>query len=482
MHSPIIYLLIQGGKNMKRIIPILIVGILVLSGLGAGASYVQKSSSKQSVIFDEYDMVIIAPNKFSGNIQPLIDHKNSVGIQTFLKTTEDIYDEYEGRDEAEQIKYFIKNSLETYNISYVLLIGGRKYQSFKWHVPVRYSNVDDGHMDKQILTDLYFADIYKENGEFEDWDSNGNGIFAEWDSDNPKDIMDLIPDVYLGRLPCRNKKEVIDIVEKIIHYENNAFNQSWFNNILLVGGDTNPGVGDPFPYEGEVACEWILQYLSDFSPTRLYASDGNLTGPDDFISAFNKGFGFVIYHGHGLQNELKTFKPDSQEEIQIFHNNKISDLTNNNMLPITVVGCCLTTNFDVGIFDFLKIFQNLGKYHNFFDFKYSCVSRCIGWNMVKKSDGGSIAHIGSSSTAWGETGDKNNDTIPDGVQTGYTSGLCTEFFRIYGEEGKSILGEIYTAALSSVIINNSGRTNRIQCKCIQEFQLIGDPSLKIGGY
>ena len=61
---------------MKKIIPIVLVGILVLSGLGAGASYVQKSSMKQSVIFDEYDMVIIAPNKFSVNIQPLIDHKN----------------------------------------------------------------------------------------------------------------------------------------------------------------------------------------------------------------------------------------------------------------------------------------------------------------------------------------------------------------------------------------------------------------------
>jgi len=102
--------------------------------------------------------------------------------------------------------------------------------------------------------------------------------------------------------------------------------------------------------------------------------------------------------------------------------------------------------------------------------------------MVKKPDGGSIAYIGSSSTAWGETGDKNNDMIPDGVQTGLTSGLCTEFFRVYGEDEKSILGEVYTDSLSRIVSNHSGRSDRIQCKCIQEFQLIGDPSLKIGGY
>lgn len=135
----------------------------------------------------------------------------------------------------------------------------------------------------------------------------------------------------------------------------------------------------------------------------------------------------------------------------------------------------------VGVQTFLKIFKNLKKYHILRHSIDCCLVRCLGWNMVKKSVGGCIAYIGSSSTAWGETGDKNNDSIPDGVQTGYTSGLCTEFFRIY-DENESILGEIYTAALSSVIINNSGRTDRIQCKCIQEFQLIGDPSLKIGGY
>ena len=86
---------------MKKIPSIIIIGILILSGLGAGASYVQKSSLKQSAFFDEYDMMVIATDIFTDAIQPLIVHKNSVGIETFLKTTEEIYDECEGRDEAE---------------------------------------------------------------------------------------------------------------------------------------------------------------------------------------------------------------------------------------------------------------------------------------------------------------------------------------------------------------------------------------------
>jgi len=273
-------------------------------------------------------MVIIAPELFSEDLQPLIDHKNIHGVQTFLKTTEEIYDNYAGRDKAEQIKYFIKDALEQLNITYVLLIGGRQGQSFNWFVPVRYSNnrfylQDNDFYHKKFISDLYFADIYKETGEFEDWDSDGDSIFAEWkDGGLPEDSIDLIPDVCLGRLPCRSKGEVKIVVDKIIQYENNVFGQDWLKNILLVGGDSFPGIGAPFPFEGEVSCDWVMQYLEEFTPTKMYTSDGTLTGIDDFISAFNNGYGIVLFHGHGNQNKIFTYLPDSQEKISVFHNNQ----------------------------------------------------------------------------------------------------------------------------------------------------------------
>ena len=147
-----------------------------------------------------------------------------------------------------------------------------------------------------------------------------------------------------------------------------------------------------------------------------------------------------------------------------------------------VVGCCLTTEFDVGFFNFLTIFKNLRQHHYFPNYKYECVLECLSWNLIKKKDGGTIAHIGDSSTAWGEAGDNNHDGIPDSVKDGYTSGLCAEFFRIFGLEEIDILGDIYVETLTNVVENYSGFDRRVHCKCVQEFQLIGDPSLKIGGY
>jgi len=95
-----------------------------------------------------------------------------------------------------------------------------------FNVPVRYSNLNDrGYWNETYVSDLYYADIYKGQGEFDDWDSNNNSVFAEWtfkwDPENQywyevdnKDILDLYPDVYVGRLACNNVFEVNTVVKK----------------------------------------------------------------------------------------------------------------------------------------------------------------------------------------------------------------------------------------------------------------------------
>jgi len=453
---------------MKKILSIVLIGILVLSGLGAGASYVQKSSLKQSVIFDEYDMVIIAPNKFSGNIQPLIDHKNSVGIQTFLKTTEEIYNEFEGRDEAEQIKYFIKDAIETYNIDFVLLIGGRKGQRPSFYIPGRYCILDDGFVNFPYLSDLYYADIYKNEDEFEDWDSNGDDIFAEWGEDD----LDLEPDVYVGRLPCRYLFEVKIIVDKIIEYETTSSGEEWFNRFVVLGGDTNPGVGDPFPYEGEAVCDYVSDMMDGFDITKLYLSDGSLTGHTELLDAINQGCGFVLYEGHGLQNRIETFNPNG-DSVELFNNKYIPLLRNKGQYPICVFGCCVTAKFDVTL---LNIF-NSDRFGN-----SDCTPEEIGWRLVRKPNGGSIAHIGATSVVWGYTGDLDDNGIPDSVENGLLGWLNSEFFRLYIEEGYQYLGELHWETIRNYCNTFSVHSNHLDCKHVQQITLIGDPSLKVGGY
>ncbi len=193
----------------------------------------------------DYELVIIAPSKFASALQPLVEHKISIGISTLLKTTEDIYDEFTtGYDKPEQIKLFIKSAIEEYNTTYVLLVGGLNSWwnaiprdninegTQDWYVPVRYSNcMPSAGDDPGFISDLYYADIYNDTGMFCSWDSNGNHIYGQ-----NADKKDTYPDVALGRLSCRNVKEVKAVVDKIIHYETTPAGD-WFNKYVGVSGD-----------------------------------------------------------------------------------------------------------------------------------------------------------------------------------------------------------------------------------------------------
>jgi hypothetical protein len=215
---------------MKKILSILVIGIMVISSFGVGA--LSKDNQSKSSNADGYDMIIIAPDSFSDALQSLIDFKNSVDIKTFLKTTEEIYDEYTGRDHAEKIKFFIKDVIETQGVNYVFLAGN------DLKVPMRKCaiSVVTGQLNwYEILTDLYYADIYDSNGDFSSWDSNNNGKYGEcycgFTTDRYEiiDDVDLYPDVAVGRLPCSSVEEYNNIVDKIISYETSTFGNDWFN-------------------------------------------------------------------------------------------------------------------------------------------------------------------------------------------------------------------------------------------------------------
>ena len=119
---------------------------------------------------DVHDLLIISPDDFIEALQPLVDHKTFHGMSTMLVTLTDIYAgtyfPVEGSDEPEQIKYFIKNAVEGWGVTYVLLVGGMRGQQFAWYLPVRYTNNHAGSpFEEGFISDLYYADLYKYEGD-----------------------------------------------------------------------------------------------------------------------------------------------------------------------------------------------------------------------------------------------------------------------------------------------------------------------------
>jgi hypothetical protein len=104
-----------------------------------------------------YQLLIITPSVFKKALEPLVLHKNTMGLSTRLVTLDEVYEQmyWQGCDNAEKVKYFIKTAVEEWSVHYVLLVGGRSSQFLPtWYCPVRYVQMVDDWMSRSSATSI----------------------------------------------------------------------------------------------------------------------------------------------------------------------------------------------------------------------------------------------------------------------------------------------------------------------------------------
>jgi hypothetical protein len=461
----------------------------------------------------EYDLVIITPLRFADIMQKLVDHKNAHDVPTKLMTLQDIYFQYGGVDKPEQIKYFIKDALDTWYIKYVLLVGGMKSvlcgtprddrnQGTKdWHFPVRYTNLIDGEIkfDPGFISDLYYADIYDGDGKFSSWDGNGDGVFGGWDIPRTeklppgsgsidKDIIDLFTDVSVGRLACRNRYEARTMVDKIIAYESTPADPTWFNRMVVVAGDPYPDNVTNF-YEGELIADKALSLMPSFEPIRLFASNRDIA-PDytphksNIIREFSRGCGHVLFDGHATPAFWTTCWPGGEQVLPPcgwFRIRNFPRLRNEEKLPICVVGGCHSSMFNVTLF-----FTMTDIFNKKFMWSWGRpIPECWSWVLTRKANGGAIATIGCTGLGYeqeGENGDLDGDGVnePDCVEK--LGGYQERLFYQNIHDGVDVVGDAWEHAINDYLSTFPGMEDQWDAKVVEQWVLLGDPSLKIGGY
>ena len=431
------------------------------------------SNAPEQVTIESYNLLIITPTDFVDSLQDLVSHKNRFGMKTKLVTLSEVYDNmfWHGRDNAEKIKYFIKESIENWGIEYVLLIGDFRL------MPIRYvhnQDVQQGFNEPVFISELYYADIYNQDGSFSTWDTDNDAIFGEWYDDgvstqSEDQPIDLYPDVAVGRLACRNQVEVNIVVDKIISYETKAFGSDWSDNLLVCAGDTYP---DMPTNEGEENTMHVLENMTDYDQSHLWTSDGTLTGVSDIISAFNDGLGFVYFDGHANPFRWSTHPPgDASTWIKGLSIITMSLLRNKDEYPIVVVGGCHNLQFDV---HFQKIFEDPFYY-------FTWIPECWGWKLTRTFNGGSVATLGCSGLGMTK---EDKDSF-----SGAGDYLEPSFFYQIGENNSEYLGDAWMNTLSMYLDKYPIDWNTpaawdyaIDAKTVQQWVMLGDPSLKIGGY
>jgi len=313
-----------------------------------------------------YDLLIVAHEDFLEPLEVLRDWKSRTGIPTGLVSWQ-TYNGYTswGWDEPERIKSGIELAHRTYGVKYVLLVGDSDM------LPVRYTYTDRKQNDStpggQIFGygayyagDLYYADLYKQDGTFDNWDYNGNHIYGElhgeWFTDDciNFDRIDMIPDVAVGRVPAATVQDVENYVDKVINYESRTRGATrsgttieWFKSALfIIPYTSDDDLDETFLGAKENIADDSLTTDRDFRITRLYdprvsgaaaITDGTPT--EDLIKWWlTSGVGFVNYGGHGNRDVWDN----------VFYTWSIDNRTFNNFkLPIVHSVGCGTAQFAV---------------------------------------------------------------------------------------------------------------------------------------
>ncbi len=163
------------------------------------------------------------------NLQALADDKASRGLSPLIATTQDITSQYPGADDAEKVRNFIEDKYQNDATEYVLLVGDADLEVVGGEtqapiVPVRglCCYLDGLGTEYNIPSDLYYAAL---DGDF---NANGNSCWGEQD-----DNTDLLPEVFVGRVPADNCTEVRNFVRKTLAYQNS--NGDWLRNVYMVG-------------------------------------------------------------------------------------------------------------------------------------------------------------------------------------------------------------------------------------------------------
>jgi len=402
---------------------------------------------KQSNHHSSYDLLIITTEEFKNILQPYLNHKKN-NTKILLETLENI--PHQGRDIQEDIKLYIKDQIEEFDIKNVLFVGGYN------KIPVRNVFVQEIRsilMDDNIfISDLYYADIYDADGLFCSWDSNNNNIFGEFKLNDliPSDKVDLYPDVYFGRLACRTIEEVNITIEKIITYENIKKDLNWFSNAIMIGSDTFTedilGIS-----EGEEITKSISQILRGFNITKLWGSNGKLHFANDISNAIEKGAGFVAFDGHAGSNSYRTHPSKSPSEwipLEWYRTYHINELSNQNKLPIVSINACNTCKFSVN--------------HTSF-----------GWSFIINPNGGSIATVGMTCLSW----------IYPGIFCTYGLGglIHQKFYKSY-ISGATTFGQMWADSITQYLNDNPWYLSAYDHKTLKGWQPFGDPTLILPQY
>jgi len=249
--------------------------------------------------------VIVAPQRFEAELKPFVDYRRR-SLPVELAILETVLARNSGVDDPEKLKRFLYAAWRQRKAHYVLLVGDAAV------LPVRYMVLDrvtPAAFDTAFYpSDLYYADVARSDGSFEDWNGRKDGFHAKYFGEvhgekNKRDPINFdrvhyVPTLAVGRWPANSPNEVATLVAKTIGFEKRSGPERTVRPRL---GLVN--------HEGFVDARNQLDRMAaampgDWEIERRYYSDARRRNArpateQEVVDLLNSGVDLVLHVGHG---------------------------------------------------------------------------------------------------------------------------------------------------------------------------------------
>ncbi len=379
-----------------------------------------------------YNYLIITTSSWDSYLDDLVDFETTMGHKAGVFLTSWIALNYTGTDEAEQVRNFIIDAYNTWDVDYVLIVGDAMDANGVEHRGL-YSNTDYGESDADIPADLYYGGL---DGT---WNDDGDGYWGEPGED------DLYPDVAVGRACVSTASDVQNFVTKVTRYINSPI-VSESDEALMVGELL---WSSPLTYGGTYLDE--VRYGSSnngyttvgmpgtMTTDTLYDMDGTWTKAT-LISMMESGLNIVNHLGHCSTTYAMKM---TTSDIPSFDND----------------GTVHSYNF----------VYSQGCYGGAFDNRDTSVGTYVGDCFAEEfnvDDDGAVAEVMNSRYGWGDPGGTN----------GSSQYFHREFIDAMTGEGIYPVGEVNDDSKVDNIWAIDYGANRW---CYYELNVFGDPAMHL---
>ncbi len=393
-----------------------------------------KATQLPSVQGSPVEYVIVTSDEMAPAFQRLADWKTATGVPAVVRTMSFIQQQYpRGADDAERVRAFLRDAYTRWGTKWVLLGGDTEVIPTRLGYTTYY--VPGG---EYIATDLYYSCL---DGT---WNADGDSLYGEGRVSYPVaygDSCDLLPEVYVGRLPAVTAAEAELLVAKTLKYQQDPVADYLENNLyfaeVLFPQTWEPGQTPSL--DGAAMVENDILPIMDTVPNIHYARlYENHTWPSyrpgalpetrvAVIDSLNRGYNLAVHIGHGFRNVMHVADDN-------LTGTDASGLTNGDRLINLYAINCSSTAID-----------------------YPCIAEAF----MKAPNGGTVSLVGSTRYDFPTTGQQYQEV----------------FFQLLYQGGVSAVGELHAEQKTPFVgLSEYNGTHRWTQMTLV---LLGDPELRI---